>query len=564
VAEAAVLCATSRDEIDLDELEEDLAVAAEQARSLRDSELKWRIAAARGRAHALCGDDETALVHLARAVREIEGWRTRITAPGLLTHLLRERGDPYREAAFAAARLGRAGEAVYYSELLRARVYFEMRARELELPALPVDESVTEIRRRIASLEFRLREGFAELAPDDRRALHEEIDRAEYELDGALLMTELAGAPAFAVVGHRRCTGQIALRSRLAPAGLDSSLAFLVDREHTLAFHLTGDAVRMEILPAGRERLHHLVERLRLPMERLRGGELDLVHLDFDVAAARELYRLLVAPFARELGERVAIVPDDCLTSLPFELLVSGGEPGAVQPTRPFAHLAELEYLGIERRLTCSASLCIPARIAPAPEPELTVFVAPAALGVASAADEVAAIRRSSGLELRLVEEATARSFTQRAPQAGMLHLIAHGVFDAAHPLQGYLTLGSGRAGMGARLEAWQIESLSLDAELTVLSGCHTAQGSWYAGEGLVGMTRSFLVAGSQAVVASLWAVEDGATARMMERFYFYLGSGCEADEALSLARADVLQSTDARGFSLAHPWFWAGWVLYR
>ena len=77
-------------------------------------------------------------------------------------------------------------------------------------------------------------------------------------------------------------------------------------------------------------------------------------------------------------------------------------------------------------------------------------------------------------------------------------------------------------------------------------------------------MLRGFLLGDAREVVASAWAVEDGATARFMELFYSALAGGADAPEALRLARVALRHEDDARGFALAHPSFWAGWFVQR
>jgi CHAT domain-containing protein len=64
------------------------------------------------------------------------------------------------------------------------------------------------------------------------------------------------------------------------------------------------------------------------------------------------------------------------------------------------------------------------------------------------------------------------------------------------------------------------IYDLKLDADLVVLSACQTALGKDVRGEGLIGLTRGFMYAGSKQVLASLWKVDDAATAEFMKRFY--------------------------------------------
>ena len=69
-------------------------------------------------------------------------------------------------------------------------------------------------------------------------------------------------------------------------------------------------------------------------------------------------------------------------------------------------------------------------------------------------------------------------------------------------------------------LRLHEIYNLKLGADLVVLSACQTALGMEIKGEGLIGLTRGFMYAGAPRVVASLWNVDDRATAELMKRFY--------------------------------------------
>ena len=62
--------------------------------------------------------------------------------------------------------------------------------------------------------------------------------------------------------------------------------------------------------------------------------------------------------------------------------------------------------------------------------------------------------------------------------------------------------------------------NLNWSADLVVLSACQTALGKDIRGEGLIGLARGFMYAGSPRVVASLWKVDDVATAELMKIFY--------------------------------------------
>ena len=104
-----------------------------------------------------------------------------------------------------------------------------------------------------------------------------------------------------------------------------------------------------------------------------------------------------------------------------------------------------------------------------------------------------------------------------------IVHFATHGLLNGQHPELSGLVLSlvdeSGRPQNGF-LRLQEIYSLRLSADLVVLTACQTALGREVKGEGLVGLTRGFMYAGAQRVVASLWQVDDLATATLMKAFY--------------------------------------------
>jgi CHAT domain-containing protein/lipopolysaccharide biosynthesis regulator YciM len=102
------------------------------------------------------------------------------------------------------------------------------------------------------------------------------------------------------------------------------------------------------------------------------------------------------------------------------------------------------------------------------------------------------------------------------------------------------------------------IYSLDLSAELIVLSACQTALGKDLKGEGLVGLTHSFMSAGANSVVASLWKVDDRATAVLMDYFYdAMLQQGMSPAAALRSAQLKLKQEP-----RWSSPYYWSGFVL--
>lgn len=143
-----------------------------------------------------------------------------------------------------------------------------------------------------------------------------------------------------------------------------------------------------------------------------------------------------------------------------------------------------------------------------------------------------------------------------------VVHLATHGVLDTEHPERSGLVL-SRRAPDGRAIDGFlslaEVYGLSLPADLVTLSACETALGQEVRGEGFIGLARGFLHAGAKAVVASLWKVDDRATAELMKAFYVgVLQLGLSHEQALSRAQQVVAKQPRFRS-----PYYWAGFVLY-
>lgn len=142
-----------------------------------------------------------------------------------------------------------------------------------------------------------------------------------------------------------------------------------------------------------------------------------------------------------------------------------------------------------------------------------------------------------------------------------ILHFATHGHLDNEHPeLSGIVLTMVDKNGVEKNgvMPLHDIYSLDLSAELTVLSACQTALGKDIHGEGLVGLAHSFISAGSRSVVASLWKVDDQATATLMAHLYqSMLQNGMSPAAALRAAKLKVMQ--DKRWNA---PYFWAGFVI--
>ncbi|MCI0421169.1 MAG: CHAT domain-containing protein, partial [Acidobacteria bacterium] len=145
--------------------------------------------------------------------------------------------------------------------------------------------------------------------------------------------------------------------------------------------------------------------------------------------------------------------------------------------------------------------------------------------------------------------------------QYRLIHFATHGLINSLHPELSGIVLSlvdeQGRPQSGF-LRLYDIYNLKLRADLVVLSACQTALGKEVKGEGLIGLTRGFMYAGAPRVVASLWRIDDRASAELMKRFYQgMLGEGLRPAAALRAAQVSMWK--DKRWQA---PQYWAAFTF--
>ncbi|MGA8160470.1 MAG: CHAT domain-containing protein [Acidobacteriaceae bacterium] len=143
----------------------------------------------------------------------------------------------------------------------------------------------------------------------------------------------------------------------------------------------------------------------------------------------------------------------------------------------------------------------------------------------------------------------------------GIVHFATHAFLNPVQPdLSNILLSQFDAAGHPQAGALWfsDIASMRMPVDLVVLSACQTANGDQLPGEGLVGLSYSFLIAGSRRVVGSLWDVDDAATAELMRRFYeaLYRGGQSPAEALRSAQRAIAMVPR------WSNPYYWAGFTI--
>jgi CHAT domain-containing protein len=525
------------------------------------------------RAERRLGRPAAARARVEEALRVIETLRATETDPDLRASFLASQRAAFELEIDLLMESGQAQAALEVSERARARSLLDL----LQEAGADVREGVDpELRDRERALLVRLNAKAGLLA---RPAAEARQRAAEGEIRAVL--DELARIDA----EIRRRSPRYAALTRPAPATsgeiqalLDGGtllLEYALGEERSFLWAVDRDSVSGYELPP-RERIEAAAREVHGRLGVLAPGD------DRLVQAAADLGRMVLGPVAGQLGERrLIVVADGELQYIPFGMLPVPGAADPLLTRHEIVNAPSASIVALQRRL---------ARPEPAPGTAAVladpVFDAgdPRVAGKAGAASPV---RSASGagplLRLpwtRREAEAIAavvpagRSFlaldfrasreTALSPELSryrIVHFATHGIIDSRTPALSGLMLsrvGERGAPVDGFLGLRDIYNLRLGADLVVLSGCETALGKEVRGEGLVGLTQGFLYTGARQVVASLWRVEDRATAELMTRFYRgLLVEGRAPAAALRQAQLAVRQEKRWRS-----PYYWSGFVL--
>ena len=552
----------------------------------------WRY----GQAEALAGHPREAATRLLEAVTIVESLRGLIrpedrvaffgrqTSPyaalvdtliglsrtdDLATLPAEQRGQPPGEVAF------------HYAEAARARLLSEQIARAFVGAAerdLPPD-----VRERERTLQGQATAELRRGVPYDQSAAHAEFQHFVESLRKSY--------PDYATLKY-----PVPVTARQVPLRDNEALVAYAILEKRVAIWLLrrGEPVRLFTSPVRREDVLATAEAFRRSVS-VSGGRLPT----FDAVAADKLYRWLLAePLALvPAGATVMVVPDGVLSTLPFEALgpaSAGAAPAFAGARYTFAYMPSATVLTFERTakrvrggaavrpllavgdpvyedLERTPAAAQPARRAlatrsareairqrglplfdPLPATRVEITRIAATLGVPPDSPDVRLGRAANERDIKALDLGAYR----------YVHFATHGVLagDVPYINQPALVL-SQTADLGGEdgfLTMSEVLKLPLRADMVVLSACQTALGREVTGEGVVGLTRAFLYAGSRAAVVSLWPVDDASTAVFMARFYEHVKAGQPPARALARAKQDL--RAEAR---YAHPFYWAPFVFF-
>jgi CHAT domain-containing protein/Flp pilus assembly protein TadD len=549
------------------------------------------------------GDLKAALSSISEAIDIIENIRQEIVNPELKTSFFATKQDYYGLKIDILMDLhqqdptqGYNSQAFDTSERSRARTLLELLNESNADIRQGVDPKLLDQENALKDKTTALEKQWSELInknPSDQQKAFFQQERknllAQYQ---AIQDTIRAKSPKYAALKYPQPLTLAQVQQQI----LDPETALLqysLGEEKSYLWIITKDGFTSHILPAQKE-IETVARKLLSTLKKFS------ISTTNTSEAANQLSQLILTPVAKLNQKRLVIVPDGVLNYIPFSVLTLNNQtlinqyelvnlPSSstialirqetqnrkpspktlailadpifsaddqrlktpkkqpISPTNP--DLNQLALNRVTKTLQKSRSLADNNQFARLPG---TRQEAQAILALLPKTQTVAAFDDQANLNLAI---------NPQLSQYRIIHLATHGVFNGEDPADSGIILSlvdAKGSPINGFLRLNEIFNLNLPAELVVLSACETGLGQEIKGEGLVGLTRGFMYAGTPRVLVSLWKVDDQATAELMTRFYkLILEKKLSPAQALREAQLQMQNETEWKS-----PYYWSAFIL--
>ncbi|MEG4633143.1 CHAT domain-containing protein [Microcoleus sp. AR_TQ3_B6] len=262
----------------------------------------------------------------------------------------------------------------------------------------------------------------------------------------------------------------------------------------------------------------------------------------------QKLHQLLIEPIADLLPAdpqaRIIFIPQGELFFVPFPALQDGAGKFLIEKhtilTAPSIQILELTSQK-RQEISDGAGDILVVGNPTMPEVVLVPGKPPQQLSALPHSEtEANAIAQLFPTQALTGNSATKAAVIQRLPNARIVHFATHGLLDNLRGLGSAIALAPDRTDSGL-LTAEEILNLHFNADLVVLSACNTGMGR-ITGDGVIGLSRALISAGTPSVIVSLWAVPDAPTADLMVKFYQNLDRTGNKAQALRNAMLETMQ----------------------
>ncbi len=285
---------------------------------------------------------------------------------------------------------------------------------------------------------------------------------------------------------------------------------------------------------------------------------------------AQSLYALLIGPVEHLLDRNklICIVPDKKLNHLPFASLISPATGKYFVYDHPVLYAPSSNVFALCSKSGRGKTGHQVERLLSVGNPTFDQSRYPSLSLLPAAEREAGEIARFYEPQLLLTGiNAQKKIIKSEMRRSDVIHFASHYIVDEQNPMLSKLLLAKKDSEASREtedddvLQPFDMYEMRLPrTRLVVLSACQTGEEKYYSGEGMVGMSRTFLAAGVPLVVASQWGVNSGSTSELMINFHKYRKQqGLSTADALRRAQVDMFSSSEPR---YRHPYYWASFIV--
>jgi CHAT domain-containing protein/predicted negative regulator of RcsB-dependent stress response len=510
-------------------------------------EIEWKAWFRKGKIYEKSGRDDKAIVAFRKAVNVLERIRGNLTIDELKSTFFGSKREVYDRLINLLQKNGQMEDAFSVSEQDRARAFYDQLAnRKIDFRgSLPGDLVSKEQQKRMEmqKLAGLIRKSEASDTANDLRLRSEiknlkkelENDQSEYE---NILKSLKLNNPSYSEMVSPQPVSISDLQKKLDP--YSASLVYWISDNRIIMWLVNSTGVTGASVNIDSRSLSHLVEQTR--------NAIESNSTELSDSGLKQLYQYLIQPFEERLSgiKNLIVIPNGALHFIPFQALRDlNGVYLVEQFNIIYAPSAGIYILCHDRPVVKGSEF-------------MGLALADVSLsgrqGLPGTADELKKILTLFPKGLSAFGSECTETFAKKnAARYDFIHFATHGSYNFNQPLYSCLLFPQGPDDDG-RLNVYEVLEMKLNAKLVTLSACETGLGNIDQGDELIGLSRSFLFAGSSAVIVSLWAVADYPTSMLMSSFYSYLKTH-SAEEALTLAQRDILKV-------YPQPLYWSPFIL--
>ncbi|HEB74078.1 MAG TPA: CHAT domain-containing protein, partial [Candidatus Desulfofervidus auxilii] len=527
--------------------EEYFKKSLELAQKLNYSQMIWYCQTGLGRILLEQGKREESLTYFKQAIDILEGLRERLTSAEMKRGFFENKLLAYDLTIEVLWDLGRFEEAFNYSERARARSFLDILGGAI-LKVKDKDKEMfnklQDLEIRITSLQEKERQERSKPTEQQNTAYLEELQKIQKKLQQTYFQVKED-------LDHY--SPEVASLVTINPLTLNKIRRILDKEIILLDYYITGDRI-----------LVWVVEQEGIKTKEINIKDINLnqkvdearkaftaTEEDYEYQKiCKELYQILFAQIKPLIGNKttIGIIPHLSLFYLPFQALMTEEGKFLVDHYNLFYIPSASVYsycLGKNRGNQESYLGFGNPSFEGTDLPSLPL----------SAEEVKIAAQNFIYNDVFTGKEATETKFKEICSNFDVIHFSTHGLANDQRPLYSMICLAKDEKNDG-EVRAYEVFSLDLKANLVALGACETGLGKLSEAEGLIGLVRSFLYAGTPTVIASLWSVYDRPTMELFVKFFeYWKQKGMSKVEALGRAQRELAQE-----YGL--PVTWSGFIL--